>query len=107
MRRAAWGLLLLFAFTVPWEYSLDLGEPLGNIARIVSLLLLMAVVPATLQAGRMRDPGAVQWMVLALFLWFCGSYFWTIDAQATLTKLRGLRPGDDRGLADLGVRRKR
>ena len=25
MRRVAWILLLLFAFTIPWEYSLDLG----------------------------------------------------------------------------------
>lgn len=41
MRRIAWFLLLIFAFAIPWEYSLDLGEPLGNIARIVGLLLLL------------------------------------------------------------------
>jgi protein involved in polysaccharide export with SLBB domain len=40
MRRIAWALLLLFAFAIPWEYSLDLGEPLGNIARIAGILLL-------------------------------------------------------------------
>ena len=42
MRRIAWVLLLLFAFAIPWEYSLDLGEPLGNVARIAGLLLLLA-----------------------------------------------------------------
>ena len=27
MRRIAWGLLLVFVFAIPWEYSLDAGEP--------------------------------------------------------------------------------
>jgi len=89
MRRVAWGLLLVFAFAVPWEYSLDLGEPLGNVARIAGILLLLAAVPAVLQAGRLRTPGAMQWVVLALFLWFCCTYFWTIAPQATLEKMRG------------------
>ncbi len=89
MRRIAWGLLLVFAFATPWEYSLDLGEPLGNIARIVGLLLLLAAIPAILQAGRLRTPGAMQWLVLALYLWFCCSYFWTIEPVATLEKIRG------------------
>jgi O-antigen ligase len=88
MRKIAWVLLLLFAFAVPWEYSLDLGEPLGNIARIAGLLLLLAAVPAVLQAGRLRAPGPLQWMVLALYLWFCCSYFWTIVPLDTLEKMR-------------------
>ena len=89
MRRIAWGLLLLFAFAIPWEYSLELGEPLGNIARVVGLLLLLVAIPAVLQAGRMRTPGAMQWLVLALYLWFCCSYFWTIEPLATLDRMRG------------------
>ncbi|HEY1903203.1 MAG TPA: O-antigen ligase family protein [Terracidiphilus sp.] len=89
MRRIAWGLLLLFAFAVPWEYSLDLGEPLGNIARLVGLVLLLVAVPAVLQAGRMRTPGPMQVLVLAFYLWFCCSYFWTIEPLATLEKMRG------------------
>jgi hypothetical protein len=89
MRRIAWGLLLLFAFAIPWEYSLNLGEPLGNIARIVGLVLLLAAIPAVLQAGRVRTPGPMQWLVLALYLWFCCSYFWTIEPLATLEKMRG------------------
>jgi O-antigen ligase len=89
MRRAAWILLLLFAFAIPWEYSLDLGGLLGNAARIAGLLLLLAAIPATLQAGRMRTPGAFWGLTLALFLWFCSSYFWTIDPVATSEKIRG------------------
>jgi putative inorganic carbon (HCO3(-)) transporter len=88
MRRITWGLLLLFAFAIPWEYSLDLGEPLGNIARIVGLLLLLAALPAILQARLLRTPGPLQWLVLAFYLWFCCTYFWTIEPRATLESIR-------------------
>lgn len=88
MRRIAWALLLLFSFTIPWEYSLDLGAPLGNVARIAGLLLLLFAVPAVLQAGRIRVPGLMQWLVLALYAWFCVSCFWTIDTVATLEHMR-------------------
>ena len=88
MRHIAWFLLLIFAFAIPWEYSLDLGEPLGNIARILGLLLILVAVPAVLQAGRLRTPGPIQWLVLAFYLWFCCTYFWTIDPLATLEKMR-------------------
>jgi O-antigen ligase len=89
MRRIAWILLLLFAFAIPWEYSLELGEPLGNIARVVGLLLLLVAIPAVLQAGRIRTPGVMQVLVLALYLWFCCTYFWTIEPIITLARMRG------------------
>ncbi len=89
MRRIAWLLLLLFAFAIPWEYSLELGEPLGNIARVVGLVALLAAIPAVLQAGRVRNPGPMQWLALAFFLWFCCTYFWTIEPLETVAKLRG------------------
>src|ERR1039457_4725722 len=88
MRKIAWGLLLLFAFAIPWEYSLDLGEPLGNVARVVGLLLLLVSIPAILQAGRLRTPGPLQWAVLAFYLWFCCTYFWTIEPRETLGSIR-------------------
>ena len=88
MRRVAWVLLLLFAFAIPWEHSLDLGEPLGNAARLAGLLVLLAAIPAVLQEGRMRTPGAFWWLTLALFLWFCSSCFWTIDTAASLARVR-------------------
>jgi O-antigen ligase len=89
MRRIVWVLLVAFAFAVPWEYSLDLGEPLGNIARIAGVALLVAAIPAALLAGRIRTPGPVQWAVLAFYLWFCCTYFWTIDPAATVERMRG------------------
>jgi len=89
MRKTAWILLLLFVFTIPWEYSLDLGGLLGNAARIAGLLVLLAAVPAVLQVCNIRTPGAFWWVTLALFLWFCCSLFWSIDSAATLERIRG------------------
>ena len=88
MRRIAQALLLLFAFSIPWEYSLDLGEPLGNVARVAGILVLLAAIPAVLAAGRLRRPDAFCWVTLALFLWFCCTCFWTIDASVSLIRLR-------------------
>lgn len=88
MRRLAWYLLLAFSFAIPWEYSLDMGAPFGNIARIAGVLVVMVLIPAVLQAGRMRRPGPVHWLVLGLYLWFCCSYFWSIDPMATLERMR-------------------
>lgn len=89
MRRLAWFLLLGFAFATPWEYSLDFGAPVGNIARTTGLLLLLASVPAVLLTGRVRTPGPVQWLAVTFFVWFCCSLLWTIEAHATVVRLRG------------------
>lgn len=89
MRRIAWALLVLFVFTIPWEYSLVLPAPFGNIARIAGLFALAATVPAVFQAGRLRTPAILHWLVLALYLWWCCTAFWTIDSAATVVKLRG------------------
>jgi hypothetical protein len=89
MRRVTWGLLLTFAFTIPWEYSLNLGEPWGHVARITGILALLAAIPAVLQHGQLRKLGAIQWLVLAFYLWICASYFWSIAPDVTLEKMRG------------------
>ncbi|MGH9563157.1 MAG: O-antigen ligase family protein, partial [Terracidiphilus sp.] len=88
MRRTARLLLLLFAFTIPWEISLNLGEPWGNAARIAGILVLLAAVPAVFQAGRMRVLGAFCWITLVLLLWFACTCFWSIDLTASLVKIR-------------------
>lgn len=89
MRRIAWMLLVLFVFTIPWEYSLVLPAPYGNVARIAGLLTLAGAVFAVLQQGRFRTPAFFHWMVLVLYLWWCCTGFWTIDLVTTETKIRG------------------
>ena len=89
MQRAVRWLIVLFAFCVPWEYSLDLGEPWGNPARLAGLALLLVAIPAMLARGRLRNPEALQWLTAALFLWFCCTAFWSRDLAETLLRLRG------------------
>ncbi len=89
MRRITWFLLLVFVFAMPWEYSLDLGSGIGDIARLLGLAVLFFAVPAILQKRSMRTPGPVQWVTLAIFLWFCLSLFWSLNPDVTLVKLRG------------------
>ena len=54
MRKTVRTVLLLYVFAIPWEYSLDLGDPFGNVARILGLVLLLVAIPATIQAGGIR-----------------------------------------------------
>jgi len=88
MQRLSVVLLTLYAFAVPWEYSLDLGVPFGNVARILGVLLMLAVIPAVLAGKQISKPGVVQWLVLAFYLYFVCSYFWTVDTEASLEKIR-------------------
>ena len=88
MRRAAVIFLVLYAFAVPWEYALDLGEPLGNIARILNVLTLLVCVPCVVEAGRIRRPGALVCLVFALYMFFVCSFFWTVDVITTFGKIR-------------------
>ena len=89
MRAAARVLLILFAFCIPWEYSLDFAPPWGNIARLAGLTSLLVAIPAILQAGRTRAPGLLQWLSLLLFAWLCATYFWSIEPEVTLARLPG------------------
>lgn len=89
MRRAAWWVLLLCIFTIPWEYSLDFGAPLGNIARLLGIGALLAAVLTVLQEGKFRALKTVHWLVAAFFLWFCCTLLWSIDRAASFEKVRG------------------
>lgn len=89
MRKATRVLLLLFIFSIPWEYSLDLGVPFGNIARVLGLLVLFSAVPAVLGEGSLRRPGPLAWITVGLYLWFCCTFLWTLVPHGTLVKLRG------------------
>jgi len=88
MRRLARLLLAVYVLTIPWEYSLDLGAPWGNVARVVGLLLLATALPALLSQPRPRAVGWAQGLVLALYLWLCLSFFWSIQQLETVAKLR-------------------
>ncbi|MBS1803049.1 MAG: O-antigen ligase family protein [Acidobacteria bacterium] len=89
MRKIAWVLLVLFVFSIPWEYSLDFRAPFGNIARLLGLATAFMGIAAGLQTGSFKRPCSIHWAILAFYLWFCCTFFWTVAADGTLAKLRG------------------
>lgn len=89
MRPVARALLLVLAFAIPWEYSLDFGPPVGNVARVAVIGVMLALILAILKAGQLRTPGALQILGLVLLVWLCLSCFWTIDETESLHHLRG------------------
>jgi O-antigen ligase len=89
MRRIAWILVLIFVFALPWEYSLDLGAPWGNFARLTGLALLTVLLPAVLQSGRIRPPKMFHIAILLWLLWLCCSALWSIVARTTAAHLPG------------------
>jgi putative inorganic carbon (HCO3(-)) transporter len=89
MRRITWASLAAFVFAIPWEYSLVLPAPFGNVARILGLLTLAAALVAVVQSGRFRTPSHLHWLVLTLYLWWCCTGFWSIEVAASESKMRG------------------
>lgn len=89
MRRYARAILLLCVFAIPWEYSLDFGAPLGNVARLLALAALLGTILAVLQEGRFRTPPKVHRFLAAFFLWICLTMLWSIDRAASFEKARG------------------
>lgn len=88
MSRLTVALLVLYAFAVPWQYALDLGEPLGNPARILGVLMLVAAIPAVLSRPSWHPPGLLPSLVLLIFLYLSATYLWSIDPLTTLDKIR-------------------
>lgn len=88
MSRLTVALLVLYAFAVPWQYALDLGEPLGNPARILGVLMLVAAIPAVLSRPSWHPPGLLPSLVLLIFLYLSATYLWSIDPSTTLDKIR-------------------
>ena len=89
MRKAAWVLLVLFVFSIPWEYSLEFGAPWGNIARVLGLATLLIAIETAVLEGRFRRLHELHWVTFALFGWFSCTYFWTVTRHETLSQLRG------------------
>jgi len=90
MQRLARWLLYGFVFSLPWAYSLDLGEPWGNVARILGALTLAAALPAIAERGSIEAPGSIGALVWAYFLLQCCTIFWTLSEESTWDELRGL-----------------
>lgn len=88
MRRAAFGLLLVFVFSIPLEYSLIFGSLMGSPA--LGFLAMAAWVLTVIAGGSLRRLTAVHLLATAFVLWSLLSYFWSPVPAATFTKVSRL-----------------
>ncbi len=82
MRTAAYYLMLVMVFTLPWEGVLDLPGA-GSLSKLVGLLVAATWVVAVVVTGQVREPRAAHLFGLLFVLWNACSLIWTTDGPAT------------------------
>jgi O-antigen ligase len=87
MRRLAFWLLLLTAFTVPWEYLVRVNEA-SMAGRASGVLLAGAWLLSAAIAGHVRRPGAIHVMMAAYVLWAALSTLWALEPGLSLLQVQ-------------------
>lgn len=90
MRRLTYWLLVLFAFSVPWEYSLMFAGHVGSIARIFSFAAVFFGLGSVLVNGTIRPLSLTHWALAGFALYVCFSSYWAIDPEDNFTMIRTL-----------------
>ncbi len=83
--RAAWVLLCLFVFSMPWEKSVWVPG-VGTLTHLLGILAFAAGAISALRASSIRAPNAVVIGAALFVLWSGLTYFWSLDRQATVTR---------------------
>lgn len=85
LERAAWLLVCIFVFSIPWEKSV----PAPGAATLSHLFGILAFVAGTAAAARrrsVRPPNlALVWASL-MVAWFALTWFWSVDPQASVAR---------------------
>jgi O-antigen ligase len=94
MHKAAFILLWVYVFTLPWDYILQFGDPIGSAGRVAGLLALAGCIVLVSATGTMRRLRAFH-IAAAIYLGVVTlSIFWTADplytAQAIRTYLQSI-----------------
>lgn len=88
MRTVAFILLWLDVFTLPWDYILQFGDPVGSAGRVAGLLALAGSVALVVVTARIRRPQAFHVAAAVYLAIVAASLFWTVDSQGTAHSLR-------------------
>ncbi len=86
---AAWVLLCLFIFTIPWEKSVW-APGVGTVARITGTVAFAAGVAAALRRGSVRLPNLALVLAGLLVIWAAATFLWSVDRPATAIRVRTL-----------------
>ncbi len=88
MRKIAFMLLWLYVFTLPWDYLLEFGEPIGSAGRVAGLLVLAACMVLVATGSRMRRLQTFHISAVGYLGIVTLSLFWTADPQESLRAVR-------------------
>lgn len=84
--RVAWVLLCLFVFSIPWEKSVWVPG-VGTLTRLLGIIAFSAFAIVAVRRRSIRPPNlAIVWAAL-LVLWSAFTYRWSLDPQATATRV--------------------
>ncbi len=83
--RAAWVLIALFVFTVPFEKTVQL-DGFGTASRLLGLLAFLLGAAAVVRGRRIRRPNLVLTLAAVFAVWMASTRFWSIAPDATDSK---------------------
>jgi O-antigen ligase len=89
MERAAWALLCVFVFSIPWEKSVWVPQ-VGSIARLFGILAFAGGAAAAIRYRSVRRPILALSLAALLVLWSALTFWWSLDRQATAMRARTL-----------------
>lgn len=85
LERAAWALLCLFVFSIPWEKSVWVPG-IGSIAKAAGIIAFIAGAAAALRRRSIRRPNIAMIFAALLVFWSVLTYVWSLDRSATLSR---------------------
>jgi O-antigen ligase len=89
VRKITYWLALILIFIVPWEDSISVST-LGSIARLMGLILAAFWMATMLLEGRFRKPHLFHILVFLFFLWNFISFFWSLNSENTIQRMKTL-----------------
>lgn len=87
LRTLAASVLLVLAFTIPWEDQLLL-QGIGTLSRAAGLAALGFAILAVLATAHVHVPRPAHAALFAFVLWGSLSYFWTVQEDATVRAIQ-------------------
>jgi O-antigen ligase len=83
LRVLAFGLAVVFIFTVPWEAAIHIAT-IGRLSKALGLVAGLVWVISAIGRGRIRGPIALHGAFFAFALWSGLTFFWSLDPRASL-----------------------
>lgn len=85
--RAAWTLLCLFVFSIPWEKSVALPG-LVTLSHLFGILAFLAAAAVAVRRGSVRPPNLALVFAVCFVIWAWITWLWSVDRPATVDRAR-------------------